>query len=460
MISIEHYLNKLITFRDNTINIISDRVLRGLAKLSTIKKLILPVLLALFMAASVFANEIKKTENSKAVQLKEFYISHSYATDIATKVDKLIRKNFYNPELIKKLWTPVYKKNQEKISRSKNLAELSENINNCLSSLQTSHVRLLTINDETYHFLKSLFANIQGSEDAGMKLFTGFVDQRCLSKKLNRSELRVKYVLNDSPAAKAGLKNGDIILTVDGEPYYGYVNFMDKVGKKLKIKVLRNSKIKKLTLKPERKDVYSGYVRSTASSARVIKQNGKCLGYFHLWTGGGGCHDALEEALEGKLSKTDGLILDLRDGYGANDLVDLDMFYRKEKNYPKLEFIDKRGKISSVNYLYDRPVVAIINSGARSGKELLAYSLKQSKRARLIGEKTQGAVVAGKLFKLDDQVSLYLAINDVKINGHRLEGCGVQPDIPVKFEQEKYLNGIDNQLQKAKLVLINKIDKN
>jgi len=78
--------------------------------------------------------------------------------------------------------------------------------------------------------------------------------------------------------------------------------------------------------------------------------------------------------------------------------------------------------------------VVLINGGSRSGKELLAYSFKAAGRARLVGENTAGAVVAGRLYPLDGKCALYLAVCDITLEGKqkdRLEGVGVAPDIVV-----------------------------
>jgi carboxyl-terminal processing protease len=95
----------------------------------------------------------------------------------------------------------------------------------------------------------------------------------------------------------------------------------------------------------------------------------------------------------------------------------------------------------------------LVNNGSRSGKEILAYGFKKYKLGTLIGTKTAGAVVGGSPFLLEDGNLLYLAVIDVLVDGERLEGKGVIPDLEVPFTLE-YAQGKDPQLEKSVEVLL------
>lgn len=79
--------------------------------------------------------------------------------------------------------------------------------------------------------------------------------------------------------------------------------------------------------------------------------------------------------------------------------------------------------------------------------ELFAYTLKKA-GVPLVGSKTEGAVLGGTLFLLKDKSLLYLAVMDVKVDGHRLEGEGVTPTVPVAWDKP-YSEGHDPQLAEA-----------
>jgi len=374
---------------------------------------------------------------------KSFYIDGAYAEDIGARVDKLVREHFFDRKKAESNWIPVYKENRDKLSKCQNLLELTKQLNGCLASLNTSHCRFLTVNDETYFFLRSLFGNKEE------KLFTGFYTD---------DKGDVKYVLDGGPARAAGIARGDRIISVDGDPYVGYANFTGSNKNSFLVTIKRRNSDKEETVKLviEQKTVYAGYADATRKSARIIDSGGKKIGYLHLWSGGEACHEALEGCMEGVISKSDALVLDLRDGYGGNSLEDLDRFYRNKRCYPDIESIARDGKRSLFRSYYDKPMVALINGGSRSGKELLAYSLRNSNRAQLLGDNTCGAVVAGRLFQIDDRTALYLAVNDVTIDGVRLEGKGVAPHLQLDLEPGES----DNQLDKALEILLKSSEKN
>ncbi len=66
----------------------------------------------------------------------------------------------------------------------------------------------------------------------------------------------------------------------------------------------------------------------------------------------------------------------------------------------------------------------------------------------LVGTRTAGAVVAGRAFRLRDNSLLEVAVLDVHVDGERLEGNPVRPDIEVPFDF-RYAAGADPQLERA-----------
>jgi carboxyl-terminal processing protease len=89
----------------------------------------------------------------------------------------------------------------------------------------------------------------------------------------------------------------------------------------------------------------------------------------------------------------------------------------------------------------------LVNGGTRSGKEVFAYGFKKYRLGEVIGTRTEGAVLAATAF-LVGRGLLLLAVDDVLVDGHRLEGVGVAPTIEV----ENNLTG-DRQIDRAVQVL-------
>jgi carboxyl-terminal processing protease len=282
-------------------------------------------------------------------------------------------------------------------------------------------------------------------------VFTGFVVG---PPRFAKDEVR--YVLDQSPAAKV-IKVGDKILAVNGTRYFGEANFFGTAGKLVDVEIERAKKIMHVRFRPSNREDYGGYVDAIAYSMKKTKIDGYTIGYVHDWCGGQPAHDQLEGLLCDDLQDTDGLILDLRDGYGGNSLDDLDVFFRPPEAYPSFKSKTRDGKIAFDHHFYNKPVVALINDGSRSGKEMLAYTLKKTGRARLVGMNTAGAFLGGKLIPIDQHTALYLAVIDAWVDDVHLEGKGVAPDVVV--EDHCSADGKAEQLARAQTELIELLKK-
>ena len=123
---------------------------------------------------------------------------------------------------------------------------------------------------------------------------------------------------------------------------------------------------------------------------------------------------------------------------------------------PEIASIDRSGESHRWFRCWSKPVVLLINEKTRSGKELVAYGFRKYGIGPVVGTRTAGAVTAGKLFVLSDGSVLYLAVADVLVDGERLEGIGVAPDIEVPFDI-RYAAGKDPQLERAIEVLLERL---
>jgi carboxyl-terminal processing protease len=359
-------------------------------------------------------------------------VTPEYAKKVFAKVNELVNKHFYDEKAVRTTWAETVQRMSPQILASRDLKELSDNINTALKTLKVSHTQFVTRNDETFYFLHTLFAQYprRNKVEPPKIDFTGAVVGGVDCK-----PNEVRYILDGSPAEAAGLHLGDELISVAGKPYYGQLSFGGSAGMQIPLEVKRGLQTLTLKIKPVLKNDAEAYIEAIEKSAKVTKFPEGKIGYVHLWSGGEKSHDAFEEVLASELIQgTDALVLDLRDGYGGNYYDDLDFFYRPAKGYPSFAGVDRKGKRSVSHMYYDKPLVALINGGVRSGKELVAYSLQQTGRGKLVGEKTAGAVLGGRLFNIDEQTALYLAV--VGIGSHAgtptLEGLGVSPDVEIK----------------------------
>ena len=93
-------------------------------------------------------------------------------------------------------------------------------------------------------------------------------------------------------------------------------------------------------------------------------------------------------------------------------------------------------RIDPMKPLFQGPVIVLTSARSLSAAEIAADALKSIGRAKIVGEKTPGAVLSSKLFDIPGGFHLRVPIADYySIKGGRLEGVGVTPDIPVSADQ-------------------------
>jgi carboxyl-terminal processing protease len=194
------------------------------------------------------------------------------------------------------------------------------------------------------------------------------------------------------------------------------------------------------------------FLRGLQASAHIVAAgNNARIGYVHVWSYAGQRYQsALEELIaEGPLREADALVWDLRDGWGGAVPQYLDLFNLRA---PTMQVTGRNGETDIVDVKWRKPVAMLINGGTRSGKEVLAYGFKKYRLGELIGIRTEGAVLAATAFLIGDGGLLLLAVDDVLVDGERLEGVGVTPTIEVAFDP-RYAAGRDPQLERAVQIL-------
>jgi carboxyl-terminal processing protease len=258
----------------------------------------------------------------------------------------------------------------------------------------------------------------------------------------------VRVLFTGGPAEKAGLLRGDRIVTVDGAPFHRIHSWQGKAGRAVTLAVQRRADEKPVatTVTPRKAALKSEWLEHQRSGTRVIPHAGKRVGYMPMFFAGGtDPEDALREAVMTTLKDADALIFDIRNGWGGANPTMVSIFDRAPAI---LSSADRKGQWITRDSQWRKPLFVLINGGSRSGKEVVAYSVQKHHLGTLIGENTAGAVLAGTVFEVGRAGLLYLAVEDVRVDGERLEGRGVRPDVEVK-DTLMYAAGTDPQLEKA-----------
>lgn len=390
--------------------------------------------------------------------------ANSY-TPVFEEVWQTVNKSFFDPKFNGVDWAALKSTYAPRIQKAKTSAEARDIINQMLGELKVSHTQYYTPDDPAYYQLLGIFDRDESVrkkrkpffpkdkvEYPGIGIFTKEVDKQTF----------ISGVLDGSPAQKAGLKVGDRLSRVDGKPFQPVQSFVGKENKTVIVEVQRTSDVgslQQIKVQPKVLNATTLFLDAQRSSIQVIEQNGRKIGYIHIWCYAGDQYQRLLEdtLLDGKLKDVDVLVLDLRDGWGGAQPGYLSLFTSRG---PSITFSDRSGTKISRRFHWTKPVIMLVNDGSRSGKEILAYGFQRYKIGPVVGSKTAGAVVGGRAFLMKDGSLLYLAVADVWVDDdQRLEGLGITPDVDVPFTLP-YAEGADPQKERAVAVAVEALQTN
>ncbi|MBD2730297.1 S41 family peptidase [Nostoc sp. FACHB-892] len=377
-------------------------------------------------------------------------------TQIFEQVWQTVNDNFYDPNFNGVDWKAIKKQYQPQLIKADSSKDAAVVLNQMLSQLKSSHTRFYTQDEPAYYQLLGIFLPQSPDLNKQLKQFLPkgkleYTDIGLFTKDINGKTF-ISSILDGSPAAKASLKVGDQILSVDDYPYHPIHSFAGKAGQSVKMLIQRSpepSSQQEIAVVPKIFDPSTMFLQAQTASIKLIEQAGKKVGYIHIWSNAADPYQQQlqDELIYGRLKNADGLVLDLRDGWGGGDVSYLNMFTAKHDL--SVTNIPRNQSRYTYNYQWKKPVVMLVNSGSRSSKEILAFGFQQSKIGPVIGTQTAGAVLAGRPYLMRDGSLLYVAVTNVFVNGNqRLEGKGVIPDINIPFPLE-YAQGVDPQKQTA-----------
>ncbi len=327
------------------------------------------------------------------------------------QTESSIRSRYYDRVDRKVQMDALFTKYGPLASKAKSRNDFRDTVVRMIEEFGDSHFDFLTKSDQGFYSLGEL---VPGGKPRPMPHIGAWFGRKN----------QVVMVLNGLAADKAGLLAGDVVETVDGQPFSPIDSLKPLIGKDAKFVVRRGTEVREVTMPVKETEGMAMFLEATRNSSRIIEHQGKKYGYFHLWTmAKEEFKNALSSFVYGRAMQTDGFILDIRDGFGGRPEGYADPFFRPEV---KLEWtINGNGVVQQFGY--QKPLVLIINNGSRSAKEVLAFILKKSKRAILVGEPTGGNVLGTSPLMLGDWAVLEIPMVDLEIDDVRLEGVGVDP---------------------------------
>ena len=297
-----------------------------------------------------------------------------------SKVETSISQRFYDRTKRKDEMDRLFAKYGPVASAAKTKAEFNKTVNDMIAEFGDSHFALLTDEDQGYYLMDGL-SNPDGA--ASMPDFGVWV-------KTTDKGYVAGMVLDGTPAMKADIRKGDVLKTVDGQPFSPVASLKGKTTVSLGIERKGQPMTKQVEIHVEK--ALDMFIQASRDSSRIIEQGGKKIGYFHLWTqANDSFRNALKNAVMGRLHNTDAFILDLRDGFGGRPENFFEPFFMPDV---RVSYgLGGMGQQTSFGYGLKKPLIVLINEGSCSAKEVSSYMLKKSGRAVLIGTTTAGHVL-------------------------------------------------------------------
>lgn len=351
------------------------------------------------------------------------------------EVTRAISSRFYARQRRKDEMEALFKKYESPAKAAKSREDFSKVVNQMIADFKDSHFAFMTNDSQGYY----LMDNLAKKDSAPMAEIGAWFRPIPTG-----GGYTVQMVLDGTEAQKAGLRKGDVITLINGKPFTPVASLRENLDKASKISYQRNGKTFEATVTPEEKPALKMFLDATRDSAKIIEVGGKKVGYVHLWTEANtDFRDTLASLVYGKLRDTDALILDNRDGFGGRPEGFLDPFFRPEVNI-EWKFSETAPGMQQL-FGYQRPLVMLINEGSRSAKEVTSMILKKSGRGTLVGSTTAGHVLGTSPFRLNDWSYLEIPIVDVIVDGVRIEGKGVEPDVKLPRESDEAGNDLHIQ---------------
>lgn len=286
----------------------------------------------------------------------------------------------------------------------------------------------------------------------------GEVRYEGIGARLRRPSTVVLEVFDDSPAARAGLKTGDKIVSVDGHSVVGATSdaaiarIRGPLGSTVEVMVERRGAPAPMTFNIERSEIKLPFVRWSV----LPREDGRKIGYLQIR---GFPEPSVDERVAQALAeidqqKIDGLILDLRGNSGGRIDVGVRVASRFMREGVVFQQVDRssRGRVvkpTAGNY-WERsvPMVTLVDGGTASMGEILSSALQENGVSRVVGTTTSGSVAGARMFPLANGGALQITVLTITSgNGVVLNDVGVKPDQQVDLSDDDLLSGVDAQLE-------------
>jgi carboxyl-terminal processing protease len=314
-------------------------------------------------------------------------------------------------------------------------------INGMIEALEDPYTRYL----DKKHFQK--VKEETSGHFEGVGLMIGLKDRK----------LTVIAPIENTPAAKAGIKSGDQIIKIDNKLTKNMSieeavkRIRGKKGTIVRLTILRPGKKEPLVFKIKRAVINLPNVSS--------KMLDKDIGYIRVHVFNEQTSASVKKALDSLVKRgADGIVLDLRNNPGGLLQASVAVASQFIESGPIVKVKNRSGAIESYDAIgganADIPLVVVVNHGSASASEIVAGAIQDHHRGMVVGEKTFGKASVQTIVTLSDGTGLLVTTNTyLTPKGRVIHKKGIKPDVVVKQVLSQVHRGKDRQLIEAKKVL-------
>ncbi len=260
--------------------------------------------------------------------------------------------------------------------------------------------------------------------------------------------VKVVTPIDDTPAFKAGVKNGDYISHINDDQVMGMTlteaveKMRGPVGSKVTLTILREGEIE-----PLEKTIVRDIIKIQSVKARG---EGKDIGYLRISSFSEQTASVLKDKIA-KLQKEQGnnlkgFVLDLRNNPGGllDQAIEVSDLFLERGEIVSTRGRDKEGakryNATKGDLVSGLPLVVLINGGSASAAEIVAGALQDHKRAVVMGTKSFGKGSVQTVIPLPGHGAMKLTTSRYYTpSGRSIQAEGIEPDIEVKPAKLEYL---------------------
>lgn len=267
--------------------------------------------------------------------------------------------------------------------------------------------------------------------------------------------IKVIAPIDDTPAKKAGIKSGDLIIRLNDKSVKGMSlsdavkQMRGKPGEAIDLLITREG-----TATPIKIKIVRAIIKIKSVKQRILEKD---YGYLRISNfqskTTNSAHDAIKALKKENKTNLKGLVLDLRDNPGGvlTGAVGISDVFLTSGNIVYTE-----GRVDDAVTSYDAtpddllegaPLVVLVNQGSASASEIVAGALQDHKRALILGTKTFGKGSVQTVLPLDEKTGLKLTTaRYFTPSGRSIQAKGIEPDIKVEALEFKSKTSVSEKV--------------